>query len=103
MAARKLEDDVTEETKSRRLTEIVDHQQRHSAIRTAESLGKIVSVLIERESKKDKDEWSGRTEHNNVAVFPKENYNAGDFVDVKITDCTTATLIGEAIGYSKNH
>ncbi len=103
MAARKLEDDVPEETKSRRLTEIVDHQQRHSAIRTAESLGKIVSVLIERESKKDKDEWSGRTEHNNVAVFPKENYNAGDFVDVKITDCTTATLIGEAIGYSKNH
>ncbi|HPE83784.1 MAG TPA: tRNA (N6-isopentenyl adenosine(37)-C2)-methylthiotransferase MiaB, partial [Aequorivita sp.] len=90
MAARKLEDDVPEETKSRRLTEIVDLQQKHSAIRTAEFLGKTVTVLIEKESKKNKDEWSGRTEHNNVAVFPKENYKAGDFVKVKVTDCTTA-------------
>ncbi len=92
MAARKLEDDVPEETKSRRLTEIVDLQQKHSAIRTAEFLGKTVTVLIEKESKKNKDEWSGRTEQNNVAVFPKENYKPGDFVKVKINDCTTATL-----------
>ncbi|MCG2418574.1 tRNA (N6-isopentenyl adenosine(37)-C2)-methylthiotransferase MiaB [Aequorivita sp. F47161] len=99
-AARKLEDDVPEETKSRRLTEIVDLQQKHSAIRTASFLGKTVSVLIEKESKKNKDEWSGRTEHNNVAVFPKKNYKAGDFVNVKITDCTTATLIGEAVELS---
>ncbi|MEM0519242.1 tRNA (N6-isopentenyl adenosine(37)-C2)-methylthiotransferase MiaB [Aequorivita flava] len=99
-AARKLEDDVPEDTKSRRLTEIVDLQQSHSAIRTASFLGKTVTVLIEKESKKNKDEWSGRTEHNNVAVFPKKNYKAGDFVNVKITDCTTATLIGEAVGYS---
>lgn len=97
-AGRKFEDDVTEETKSRRLTEIVDLQQQHSAIRTKAYLGKTVTVLIEKESKKNKDEWSGRTEHNNVAVFPKKNYKAGDFVKVKITDCTTATLIGEAIG-----
>ena len=101
-AARKLEDDVPEETKSRRLTEIIDLQQKHSAIRTAEFLGQTVTVLIEKESKKDKDEWSGRTEHNNVAVFPKGNYKAGDFVQVKITDCTTATLIGEAVGYSEH-
>jgi tRNA-2-methylthio-N6-dimethylallyladenosine synthase len=100
MAARKLEDDVPEETKSRRLTEIVDLQQKHSAIRTAEFLGKTVTVLIEKESKKNKDEWSGRTEHNNVTVFPKENYKPGDFVKVKVTDCTTATLIGEVVGYS---
>ena len=103
MAARKLEDDVPEETKSRRLTEIVDLQQKHSAIRTAEFLGKTVTVLIEKESKKNKDEWSGRTEHNNVAVFPKENYKLGDFVKVKVNDCTTATLIGEAVGLSKNN
>ena len=103
MAARKLEDDVPEETKSRRLTEIVDLQQKHSAIRTAEFLGKTVTVLIEKESKKNKDEWSGRTEHNNVAVFPKENYKPGDFVKVKVNDCTTATLIGEAVGLSKNN
>ncbi|MCB0466345.1 MAG: tRNA (N6-isopentenyl adenosine(37)-C2)-methylthiotransferase MiaB [Aequorivita sp.] len=100
MAARKLEDDVPEETKSRRLTEIVDLQQKHSAIRTAEFLGKTVTVLIEKESKKNKDEWSGRTEHNNVTVFPKGDYKPGDFVKVKINDCTTATLIGEAVGYS---
>lgn len=103
MAARKLEDDVPEETKSRRLTEIVDLQQKHSAIRTAEFLGKTVTVLIEKESKKNKDEWSGRTEHNTVAVFPKENYKLGDFVKVKVNDCTTATLIGEAVGLSKNN
>ncbi len=100
MAARKLEDDVPEETKSRRLTEIVALQQKHSAIRTASYLGKTVRVLIEKESKKNKDEWSGRTEHNNVAVFPKGNFKAGDFVNVKITDCTTATLIGEAVEHS---
>lgn len=100
MAARKLEDDVPEEVKSRRLTEIVDQQQKHSAIRTAAFLGKTVAVLIEKESKKDKDEWSGRTEHNSVVVFPKESYEAGDFVLVKINECTTATLIGEAVGYS---
>lgn len=103
MAARKLEDDVPEETKSRRLTEIVDLQQKHSAIRTAEFLWKTVTVLIEKESKKNKDEWSGRTEHNNVAVFPKGDYKPGDFVKVKVTDCTTATLIGEAVGYSANN
>lgn len=103
MAARKLEDDVPEEVKSRRLTEIVDLQQRHSAIRTASFLGKTVEVLIEKESKKNVNEWSGRTEHNSVVVFPKENYKAGDFVLVKINECTTATLIGEAVGYSDNH
>lgn len=98
LAARKLEDDVPEEIKSRRLTEIVNLQQKHSAFRTESFLGKTVTVLIEKESKKNADEWSGRTEHNNVAVFPKENYKPGDFVKVKVTDCTTATLIGEAIG-----
>ena len=98
LAARKLEDDVPEEIKSRRLTEVVNLQQKHSAFRTESFLGKTVTVLIEKESKKNADEWSGRTEHNNVAVFPKENYKPGDFVKVKVTDCTTATLIGEAIG-----
>ncbi|WP_271423525.1 tRNA (N6-isopentenyl adenosine(37)-C2)-methylthiotransferase MiaB [Aequorivita sinensis] len=100
LAARKLEDDVPEEIKSRRLTEVVNLQQKHSAFRTESFLGKTVTVLIEKESKKNADEWSGRTEHNNVAVFPKENYKPGDFVKVKVTDCTTATLIGEVMGYS---
>jgi tRNA-2-methylthio-N6-dimethylallyladenosine synthase len=47
--------------------------------------------------------WSGRNNENAVVVFPKENYNVGDFVNVKITDCTSATLLGSAIGYSKNN
>src|SRR5690554_3915756 len=100
LAARKLEDDVPEEIKSRRLTEVVNLQQKHSAFRTESFLGKTVTVLIEKESKKNADEWSGRTEHNNVAVFPKENFKPGDFVKVKVTDCTTATLIGEVVEHS---
>tara|TARA_R100000306_G_scaffold5939_9_gene8408 strand:- start:28802 stop:30250 length:1449 start_codon:yes stop_codon:yes gene_type:complete len=103
MAARKLEDDVPEETKKRRLTEIVALQQQHSAYRTKQFLGETVEVLIEKESKKSNKEWSGRTQHNTVAVFPKEQYKVGDFVNVKINDCTTATLIGEAVGYSENN
>jgi len=103
MAARKLEDDITEETKKRRLTEIVDAQRRHSAYRTNEALGEIMEVLIERESKKSDAEWSGRNPQSLVVIFPKENYKPGDFVMVKITNCTSATLIGEAVGYSKGH
>lgn len=103
LAARKLEDDVPEETKKRRLSEIVDLQQKHSAYHTNRTVGKIVEVLIEKESKKSDQDWSGRTQQNTVAVFPKGNYKLGDFVNVKITDCTTATLIGEAVGYSENH
>ena len=98
MAARKLEDDVPEETKKRRLTEIVALQQQHSAYRTKQFLGETVEVLIEKESKKSNKEWSGRTQHNTVAVFPKEQYKVGDFVNVKINDCTTATLIGRSGG-----
>ena len=103
MAARKFEDNVPEETKKRRLTEIVDTQRAQSAIRTQEYVGKITEILVEKESKKNSDEWSGRNEQSIVAVFPKENYKQGDLVMVKITDCTSATLIGEAVGYSENH
>jgi len=103
LAERKLEDDIPEAVKSRRLAEIIELQLKHSAFRTKQFLNTTVEVLIEKESKKSNQHWSGRTEHNIVAVFPKENYNVGDFVNVKITDCTKATLIGEAIGLSKNN
>ena len=102
MAARKLEDDVPEEIKSRRLAEIVAKQREHSLYRTQQFLGKIVEVLIERESKKSPLEWSGRTEQNTVAVFPKEHYKIGDFIMVEILDCTSATLKGKSVGYSGN-
>ncbi len=100
LAARKMEDDVPEEVKKRRLQEIVDLQQILSEERTSRFVGQTVEVLIERESKKSKAHWSGRISENMVAVFPKENYKPGDFVMVKINNCTTATLIGEAVGYS---
>ncbi|WP_373055720.1 tRNA (N6-isopentenyl adenosine(37)-C2)-methylthiotransferase MiaB [Zunongwangia sp. H14] len=103
MAERKFEDDVPEEIKKRRLTEIVNLQQKHSRYNTERFLGKTVEVLIEKESKKSDAHWSGRTSQNTVAVFPKEHYKIGDFVNVKIEDCTSATLIGEAVGYSDNN
>lgn len=103
MAARKFEDDVPEETKKRRLTEIVAAQRRHGAYRTNQFIGQTCEVLIERESKKNENEWSGRNPQGLVVVFPKENYKAGDFVNVKIATCTSATLIGEAVGLSNNN
>ena len=101
-AAKKLKDDVPEKIKKRRLQEIISTQQTHSKFRTEQFINKIVCVLIEKESKKSDLQWSGRTTQNTVVVFPKENYFVGDFVDVKIGKSTSATLIGEAIGYSKN-
>ena len=97
MAGRNMEDDVPEEIKKRRLQDIVDLQRAHSEIKTKEWLHKTVEVLIEKESKKSNTQWSGRTPQNIVCVFPKAHYNVGDFVNVKVTDCTSATLIGEAI------
>ena len=103
MAERKFEDDVPEKVKKRRLQEIVDLQQKHSKIRTERFLGQTVEVLIEKESKKSDAHWSGRNSQNTVVVFDKENYKVGDFVNVKVEDCTSATLIGTAVGYSDNN
>ncbi len=102
LAERKMEDDVPEEVKKRRLDDIVQLQRQHSEFRTKAYLNTTVEVLIERESKKSDNEWSGRTSQNVVAVFPKEHYKIGDLVNVTITDCTSATLIGEAIDYATN-
>ncbi|WP_353778214.1 tRNA (N6-isopentenyl adenosine(37)-C2)-methylthiotransferase MiaB [Winogradskyella sp. 3972H.M.0a.05] len=103
MAARKMEDDIPEDVKKRRLNEIIQLQQRHSLYRTQEHLGKVEEVLIEKASKKSDAHWAGRNSQNTMVVFPKGNYKIGDFVNVKITDCTSATLIGEAVGYSDNN
>jgi tRNA-2-methylthio-N6-dimethylallyladenosine synthase len=103
MAGRNMEDDVPEETKKRRLQDIVDLQRIHSEIRTKEWLNTTVEVLIEKESKKSDKQWSGRTPQNIVAVFPKADYKIGDFVNVKITNCTSATLIGEPLELSENN
>ncbi len=101
LAARKMEDDVPEEVKKRRLQEVVDLQQKISLERTSRFMGRVVEVLIEKESKKSDAHWSGRNSENTTTVFAKGNYKPGDFVNVLVTDCTSATLIGEAIGYSQ--
>ncbi len=101
LAGRKMEDDVPETTKLRRLQEIVDAQRIHSGFRTQEFLGKTVEVLVEKTSKKSDNDLSGRNSQSIVVVFPKEHYKIGDFVNVKITNCTSGTLIGEAVGYSE--
>ncbi|WP_437398264.1 tRNA (N6-isopentenyl adenosine(37)-C2)-methylthiotransferase MiaB [Flagellimonas lutimaris] len=103
LAERKMEDDIPEATKKRRLSEIIEVQQKHSHYRTQQHLGKTQEVLIEGTSKKSDTHWMGRNSQNTVAVFPKEHYKVGDFVNVKINECTSATLIGEAVGYSENN
>ncbi|WP_248724060.1 tRNA (N6-isopentenyl adenosine(37)-C2)-methylthiotransferase MiaB [Seonamhaeicola sp. ML3] len=103
LAERKLEDDIPLDTKKRRLNEIIALQQKHSLMRTQEHVGKVEEVLIEKASKRSDKHWAGRNSQNTMVVFPKGNYNIGDFVNVKITDCTSATLIGEAISLSENN
>ncbi len=101
LAERKLKDDVPEEVKLRRLQEIIDLQQEIALKRTRRFLGQTVEVLIEKDSKKSDLHWSGRNSQNTTVVFPKEHYKAGDFVLVKVLDCTSSTLIGEAVAYSE--
>lgn len=101
LAARKLEDDVPTEVKNRRLTEIINLQQKMAWERTRRFVGQTVEVLIEKTSKRSDAHWSGRNSQNTTVVFPKGDYKPGDFVNVKITECTSATLIGEAVGYSE--
>ena len=103
LAEKKMEDDVPETLKKRRLEEVIELQQKHSLLRTQQHLGKIEEVLIEGVSKKNPNEWKGRNTQNTVIVFAKEHYKLGDFVMVKVEDCTSATLKGIAVGYSDNN
>ena len=103
LAGRKMEDDVPEPIKKRRLSEIIALQRSHCQFRTEKHVGKIQEVLIEGTSKKSENEWMGRNSQSTVVVFPKENYKIGDFVNVQINDCTSATLKGVAVGYSDNN
>lgn len=97
-ADRKMEDDVPDEVKKRRLKEIIDLQQQHSKERMEAFVGKTFEVLIEGNSKKDENEWFGRISQNAVMVFPKiEGTKIGDFVMVKAHSCTSATLLGEMV------
>jgi len=102
MAQRKFKDDVPEDIKNRRLREIIDLQQENSLKRMKTYVGQTHRILVEGTSKKSSEELFGRTTQNAVVVFPKENYQPGDYVDVFVEDCTSATLIGKAVGKADN-
>lgn len=101
LAGRKMLDDVPEDTKLRRLQEIVDLQQKHALQRSQQFIGQTVEVLIEKTSKKADNEFSGRNSQGITTVFPKEQYQIGDFVNVIVEQCTSGTLKGKAVGYSE--
>ena len=94
LAQRKYKDNVDEKIKSKRLTEIINLQQQHSLYNNKKQIGLIKEILVEGVSKKSKDFLFGRTTQNTVVVFPKENIQIGDFINVKISECTSATLKG---------
>ncbi len=97
LAQRRYKDDVPEEIKKRRLTEIVGLQNRLSVESNKNDIGKTFKVLIEGDSKRSAGDWMGRNTQNKVVVFPKgnSNFKKGDYVMVKITDSTQATLLGK--------
>lgn len=98
LAERKYEDDVPEDVKGRRLQEIIDVQMQGAAYRTVRFVGMTTKVLIEGVSKKSDQHYYGRNSQNMVVVFPAgEKYKPGEFVNVKINDCTTVTLLGEVV------
>lgn len=96
-AAKKLEDDVPEEDKKRRLNEIIAKQQEHSLLRNQLAVGKVYRVLIEGESKRSPEDLCGRNDQNKMVVFPRKHYRKGEYVNVLVTSCSTATLKGEIV------
>lgn len=96
-AAKKLTDDVSEEVKKRRLKEVIDLQNNLSLVRNKQDIGKTFTVLAEGFSKRSEEYLQGRNSQNKVVVFPKGNFKKGDYVQVKITECSSATLLGVAV------
>lgn len=98
LAARRYEDDVPEEVKKRRLSEIIRLQRQVSFRHNQRDLGKTFEVLIEGDSRKSDKDFCGRNSQNKMIVFPKKgNYKSGDYVFVKIDDVTSATLLGHIV------
>ena len=93
-AARNYTDDVPDIVKGRRLNEIIRLQNRLSQASKERDVGKIFEVLVEGVSKKSANQLYGRTTQNKVVVFPRKKLVPGEYVNVKIERCTSATLIG---------
>lgn len=96
-ASKNLPDDVPDEIKTRRLEEIITLQQQLSHKSNLSDIGKEFEVLIESQSKRSNEFYSGRNSRNKVIVFPKSHYKIGDYVNVKVDNCTTATLMGKIV------
>ncbi|MPR36334.1 tRNA (N6-isopentenyl adenosine(37)-C2)-methylthiotransferase MiaB [Salmonirosea aquatica] len=96
-AAKKLTDDIPYDIKLRRLNEVIAVQQRHSLERNQRLVGRVHRVLVEGTSKRSDSDLQGRNDQNKVVVFPRENFKKGDYVNVLVTECTAATLIGHAV------
>ena len=97
LAQRKYEDNIPLKTKKARLQEIIDVQREHSLESNKRQIGNVVEVLVEGPSKKSNDFFCGRNSENTMIVFPKENVKKGDYILVRIDDCTAATLKGEIV------
>ena len=97
MAARKYPDDVPPEVKARRLSEIIELQNRISLQRYRGAIGRTLEVLVEGPSKRDPSQLCGRASDSKMCVFPAGGHKAGDYVMVKVTGCTSATLVCELI------
>lgn len=97
LAAKKYEDDIAYEEKTRRLEEIIDLQRKLSLESNQKDVGKIFEVLIEGESKRSKEQLFGRNSQNKVIIFDRKEFKIGDYVQVKVTSCTSATLFGESL------
>ena len=97
LAARHYPDDVPLDVKTRRLNEIIALQNELSLKSNQNDVGKTFRVLVEGPSKKNPEELCGRSGSNKMCVFPGRGHKAGDYVDVKVLSCTSATLIGEIV------
>ena len=97
LAQRKYEDNVPEEVKKRRLSEIIEQQMNIQEELNKKEIGKKHLVLVEGTSKRSDEQLCGRTDTNKMVVFDREDYQKGDYVEVVINDCTSATLMGEAL------
>ncbi len=103
LASKKMIDNIPMEVKKQRLQEIINLQMKHGLYRMEQHVGKTEEVLVEGISKKSDQHFKGRNTQNTVVIFPKEQYKIGDFVTIKIEECTAATLIGTAVGYTYNN
>jgi tRNA-2-methylthio-N6-dimethylallyladenosine synthase len=98
LAAKKWKDDISLDVKKTRLDQIIIKQREHSFLRNKADVGKIHEVLVEGVSKRSEKFFQGRNTHNKVIVFPREDFQKGEYVNVLVEECTGGTLVGKAVG-----